>query len=206
MARRVIRWALLLLSLLLAFSLALGMFAVAKDQGWLSPLGIESESQDSQVIQAIKRTQEVSLLGLGIQGITREERSAEIFGKSVPGTGEKVFLQYNFDAKLGIDGAKVRVTKTGPSAYLVSVPEFSFIGYAKPTFQVAAEDGGVLSWVTADIDKVEMVNEILDDDARQEYIASNEEILKDQTKTFYESLITSIDPDADTAFEFRSSS
>ena len=143
----------------LAFSLALGVFAVAKDRGWLSPLGIESESHDSQVIQAIKRTQEVSLLSLGIQGITQEERSAKIFGKSVPGTEEKVFLQYNFDAKLGIDGAKVRVTRTGPSTYLISVPEFSFIGYAKPTFKVAAEDGGVLSWVTADIDKVEMVNQ-----------------------------------------------
>lgn len=204
MARRLIRWALLVLSLLVAFSVALGGFTVAKSQGWLSPLGIESESHDSQVIQAIKRTQEVSLLSLGIQGITEEERSAEIFGKSVPGTGEKVFLQYNFDAKLGIDGVKVRVVKTGESAYLISVPAFSFIGYAEPTFKVAAEDGGVLSWATADIDKVEMVNKILDDDARQVYIDSNEEILKDQTKTFYDTLITSIDPTAVTTYEFRS--
>lgn len=204
MARRLIRWALLVLSLLVAFSLALVVFTLAKNQGWLSPLGIESESHDSQVIQAIKRTQEVSLLSLGIQGITDEERSAEIFGRSVPGTGERVFLQYNFDAKLGIDGARVRVTKTGPSAYLISVPEFSFIGYARPTFKVAAEDGGVLSWATADIDRVEMVNKILNDDARQKYIASNQEILKDQTKTFYDSLISSIDPEAVTTFEFRS--
>ena len=204
MTRRLTRSALRLLSLLLAFLLAIGVFTVVKNLGWLSPLGIESESHDSQVIQAIERTQEVSLVSLGIQGIKEEDGSAQIFGKSIPGTGEKVFLQYNFDAKLGIDGAKVKVTKTGESAYLISVPEFMFIGYDEPTFKVAAEDGGVLSWATPDIDKVEMVNEILNDDARQAYIASNEELLKEQTRTFYDSLITSIDPAVVTTFEFRS--
>jgi len=190
--------------MLVAFSLALGLFTVAKNQGWLSPLGVESESHDSQVIQAIRRTQEVSLLSLGIQGITEEHRSAEVFGKSVPGTGEKVFLQYNFDAKLGIDGGKVKVTQDGENSYVISVPRFSFIGYAEPTFKVAAEDGGILSWVTADIDKVEMVNEILDDAARQQYIDSNAEILKDQTRVFYDTLITSVDPIAVTSYEFAS--
>lgn len=193
-----------LLSLLLTFLLALGGFTVVKNLGWLSPLGITSESHDSQVIYAIERTQEVSLLSLGVQGIKEEDQSTEIFGRSIPGTGEKTFLQYNFQAKLGIDGAAVKVTKTGENAYLISVPDFTFIGYDEPTFKVATEDGGALSWVTPDIDKVEMVNEILNDDARQTYIASNEELLKEQTKTFYDSLITSIDPAIVTTFEFRS--
>lgn len=204
MTRQLTRSALRLLSLPLAFLLAIGVFTIVKNLGWLSPLGIDSESHDSQVIHAIERTQEVSLLSLGIQGIKEEDQSAEIFGKSIPGTGEKVFLQYNFDAKLGIDGAEVKVTKTGKNAYLISVPEFIFIGYDEPTFKVAIEDGGVLSWATPDIDKVEMVNEILNDDARQTYIASNEELLEEQTRTFYDSLITSIDPAVVTTFEFRS--
>lgn len=76
----------------------------------------------------------------------------------------------------------------------ISVPEFMFIGYDQPTFKVATEDGGVLSWVTPEIDKVEMVNKILDDDARQTYVSSNSEVLKDQTKAFYNTLIASIDP------------
>jgi hypothetical protein len=204
MTRRLTKSALRLLSLLLAFLLAIGGFTVVKNQGLLSPFGIESQSHDSQVIHAIERTQEVSLLSLGIQGIKQEKRSAKVWGKSIPGTGETVFLQYNFDAKLGIDGGKVKVTKTGGSAYLISVPEFIFIGYDKPTFKVATEDGGVLSWATPDIDKVEMVNEILNDDARQTYLASNEELLEEQTKTFYDRLITSIDPAVVTTFEFRS--
>lgn len=189
---------------LLAFLLAIGLFTAAKNLGWLSPLGISSGSHDSQVVRAIERTQEVSLLSLGIQGIKQENRTAKVFGKSVPGTSEKVFLQYNFDAKLGIDGAKVKVTKTGAQTYVVSVPEFSFIGYAEPTFTVAAEDGGALSWVTPDIDKVQMINEILNDDARKEYIASNQDLLKDQTKVFYDSLIKSIDPAVETTFKFNS--
>ena len=204
MTRQLTRSALRLLSLFLAFLLSIGVFTIVKNVGLLSPLGIESASHDSQVIQAIERTQEVSLVSLGIQGIKEEDRSAEIFGQSIPGTGEKVFLQYNFDAKLGIDGAEVKVTKTGESAYLISVPEFIFIGYDEPTFKVATEDGGVLSWATPDIDKIEMVNKILNDDARQTYIASNEELLQEQTRTFYDSLITSIDPAVVTRFAFRS--
>lgn len=204
MSRRLTRSALRLLSLFLTFVLAIGGFTIAKVRGWLSPLGIDSESHDSQVIQAIECTQEVSLLKLGIQGIKDEDQSAEIFGDSIPGTGEKVYLQYAFDAKLGIDGTQVKVAKTGKNAYLISVPEFIFIGYDEPTFEVAFEDDEVLSWLTPDIDRVEMVNEILDDDAQQTYIASNEELLEEQTRTFYDSLITSIDPAAVTTFAFRS--
>ena len=204
MARRLFRWALLVLSLLLVFSLALGVFTVAKTQGLLSPFGIESESHDSQVINAIERTEEVSLVRLGIQGIKENSDSATLFGKSVPGSKETVFLQYNFDAKLGVDGAKVKVTRTGQSTYRVSVPEFKFIGYDKLTFKVAAEDGGVLSWATSDIDKVKMVNEILNGGARQAYLDSYEDVLREQAKTFYGTLITSIDPAAVTTFEFKS--
>lgn len=204
MTRSLTGSALRLLSLLLVFLLAIGVFTVFKNLGWLSALGIESYSHDSQVIHAIERTQEVSLLSLGVQGIREENRSSEVFGKSIPGTGERVFLQYNFDAKLGVDGAEVTVTKTGKSAFLISVPEFIFIGYEEPTFKVAVEDGGVLSWATPDIDQVEMVNDILNDDARETYIASYEELLQEQTRTFYDSLITSIDPAVVTTFEFRS--
>jgi hypothetical protein len=151
------------LSLVLTFLVAIAVFAVLADVGWLSPLGIRSESHDSQVIQAIERTQEVSLIQLSIQGIKDEDRSRTLFGKNVPGTGEKVFLEYTFKAKLGINGSQVVVKKTGPKSYLISIPRFTFIGYAQPTVRTAATDGGVLSWATPDIDKVQMINEILND-------------------------------------------
>jgi hypothetical protein len=204
MMRSLTRPASRILSLLLAFILAIGVFSIAKNLDWLSPFGIRSESHDSQVIRAIERTQEVSLVSLGIQGIKEKDQSGTIFGKKIPGAGEKVFLQYAFDAKLGIDGAEVKVTKTGDKAYLISVPKFIFIGYHDPTFKVAVEDGGPLSWATPDIDKVAMVNEILNDGARLKYLESNREVLQDQAKVFYDSLVTSIDPQVTTTYEFRS--
>ncbi|QZY29695.1 hypothetical protein [Nocardioides coralli] len=204
MTRRLTRSALRLLPLLLTFVVSLGVFSVAKSLGWLSPFGIQSETNDSQVIRAIERTQEVSLLSLGIQGITDKTESREVFGQSIPGSAETVFLQYNFDAKLGIDGAEVTVTRTGEDKYQVSVPEFIFIGYDEPTFRVAVEEDGPLSWVTPDVDKVEMVNEILNDDARDTYIESNQDLLEEQTAVFYDQLITSIAPTAETTYEFRS--
>ena len=191
-------------ALVLAFLVALGIFSVARSMGWLSPLGIASSSSDSQVVQSHERTQEVSLLSLGNQGIKEESRISEIFGKTIPGTGEKLFLQYTFKAKLGIDGAKVKVTTTASGRYVISVPEFVFLGYDKPNFKVAVQDNDALSWATPDIDQMQMVNEILNDKARREYLAGSDDILREQTKVFYDGLIKSVDPAAKTEFVFRS--
>jgi hypothetical protein len=192
-----------LLTILLVLALAVVALVFASSRGWLSFIGVHSETKTSQVIQAVRRTQEISLLSLGIQGITSQEQCSHVFGKCIPGSTEKAFLQYDFNAKLGIDGQQVEITKTGEHAYRISVPEFISIGFSEPDFQVAVEDGGALRWVTPDIDQVEMINEILDDAAKQAYIQQNEDALQDQTKVFYDTLITSIDPDVKTTYEFR---
>ena len=188
----------------LAFLLAIVAFVVARDQGWLSPIGIDSSTQDSQVIQAIERTQEVSLMSLGIQGILQKEQNSTVFGQSIPGTGERVLIVYKFTAKLGVDGEQVQVEETGENAYTVTVPDFMFIGTQEPTFEFPVEDGGILRFVTPDIDQLELVNEILSDDGKQEYIDSNVDLLQDQTRVFYDSLITSVVPDAEVTYEFAS--
>lgn len=180
------------------------LLGFAKNLGLLSVLGVQSTSRDSQVIQAIERTQEVSLLSLGIQGIKDERKCSTVFGGCVPGSGETVYLQYTFTAKLGLDGSKVDLKKTGEHSYLVNLPEFIGIGFSDPTFEIAVTDGGALSWITPDIDQVEMVNEILNDKSKKEYIDSNRDILEDQAKFFYDSLILGIDPDATTTYEFAS--
>lgn len=204
MTRPLTSSALRLMSLLFAFMLGIGAITAFEHIGLLSPFKTSSESHDSQVIRAVTRTQEVSLLRLAIQGIDEKHQHATVFGKSIPGTGEKAFVEYKFNAKLGLDGARVKITKTGNNAYLISVPEFKFIGYDKPSFQVAAEDGGVLSWVTPDIDQLEMVNEVLGPQPRQKYLASYQGELQQQTKAFYNRLITRIDPAVHTRFEFAS--
>ena len=192
--------------LVLGGAVVLGALLGLQNLGLLSVFGTRTESHDSQVIRAVERTQEVSLLRLAVQGILEQDQDREVFGKSIPGTGEKVLIQYEFDAKLGVDGAEVSIKKTDDSTYLVRVPEFVFIGYDDPTFKTAAEDGGVLSWVTPDIDKVQMINKILNGDARQKYLESNTSALEEQTRAFYGSLIGSIDPDIAVKYEFASSS
>jgi hypothetical protein len=187
---------------LAAFALGVGAFTFAKNLGWLSPFGIQSESSDSQVIESIKRTQEVSLLALGIQGLKQTDRCAEAFGKCIPGTGESVFLQYNCTGKLGVDGAGVEVAKDGENAYTITVPELEFIGYDEPTFKTAVEDGGILGWVTPDVDKAELITEILNEEAQQKYVDEHEQMLQEQTRSFYDNLITSIVEDAETTYEF----
>lgn len=85
MTRQLTRTALSRVATLLVPLLAIDLFTVAKNLGWLSPLGITSESQVSQVVRAIERTQEVSLLSLDIQGARQENRSAMVFRKTAPG-------------------------------------------------------------------------------------------------------------------------
>lgn len=182
--------------------LAVGAVGVAVTQGWLSPFGISAERKDSQVITAVQRTQEVSLLSLAVQGLTSEKRDREIFGQTVPGSGETVYIEYTFDAKLGLDGEQVEVRRPAANTYVVSVPDFMFIGYDEPTFEVAVEDNGVLSWVTPDVDQLDMVNDVFDGDVRDDYLESQQTALQDQTKVFYDSLITGIDPDATITYEF----
>lgn len=182
--------------------LAVGALGVAVVQGWLSPFGIDAERKDSQVITAVERTQEVSLLSLAVEGLTSEKRDREVFGQTVPGSGETVYIEYAFDAKLGLDGERVDISSPGANRYVVSVPDFMFIGYDEPTFEVAVEDNGVLSWVTTDIDQLDMVNDVFDDDARDDYLESQQPALQEQAQVFYDSLITGIDPDATITYEF----
>ncbi len=182
------KWLTRVLAVVGVLALLVGGLVVSRNAGFLSPFGIESRSRDSQVIQAVERTEEVALVGLNIQGITSEKRSSTIFGRSVPGTSETVYVQYEFTAKLGIDGAKVDVSRDGADGYSVSVPAFTF------------------SFVTADVDRFELVNKILGDGQQAEYVAKNREALEEQTKAFYGRLITSIDPGADVAYTFATDS
>ena len=203
MAQSLGRWAVRLAALFVVVFVSVAGFAFVREQGLLSPFGINSERQDTQVVQAVQRTQEVSLLKLVIQGIASEKADRELFGQSIPGTGQAVFMQYNFDAKLGINGEDATVSKTGENAYLVTIPTFVVIGYDKPTFKVATEDGGILSWVTTDIDKVDMINDVFNEAAQKQYLNDHRDELKDQAQVFYNSLITSIDPLAETTFKFQ---
>ncbi|WP_051421460.1 hypothetical protein [Paenarthrobacter nicotinovorans] len=161
-----------------------------------------SNERDSQVVQAVTRVQEVALLTLHIEGVARHESNGEIFGVAVPASEKTTLLQYKFDAKLGIDGTQVKIEPSGPTSYLVTVPKFIGIGFEDPAFEDPLESSNALSWLTPPAVQTRMINNILSDENKQEYITQNEAALKEQTRGFYSGIIASIDPSITIDFEF----
>lgn len=183
---------------------ALAVWGVMQS-GLLSREIIESagESRNEQIVRAIEREQEVVLLSLGIQGIAEERVASTVLGRDIPGTSRVLFLQYNFRAKLGIDGSSVIIEPRGEDTILVSLPAFEVIGHDEVSFRTAVEDDGVLSWITPEIDTAAVITEVMNDDALQEHVDNNEDLLKDQARAFYSGIITAVDPRLRVVVEFR---
>lgn len=187
--------------LTLALGLGGGIFLVKS--GALDVFGHEDESHNSQVVSSLRREEQVVLLSLGVQGISEERTAKTVLGHTVPGSGRTLFLQYNYRAKLGIDGRAVTITEKGDKSYLVSIPPFAFLGHDEVTFKTAIEDNGVISWVTPEIDKPAVITKILNDQTRQQHVDDNVDLLQEQAKAFYEGIVKTVQPDATLEFEFR---
>lgn len=165
-------------------------------------VGTEVETLNEQVARSISLDEQVVLVSLGIQGITSERIQSTVFGKKVPGTARTSFLQYTYDAKLGIEGDEVIVEETGENQFLVKIPEFIFIGHENAEFKTVVEDNGVMSFVTPEVDTAGLITEVLNEDARDTHIDSNREVLELQARNFYSGIIHGVEPDIDLTFEF----
>ena len=166
---------------------------------WLREKGTE----DTQVIRSMRRTKEVSLLRLGVTGIISKENKSHFFSMEIPGTERARFIQYTFDAKLGFEGKEFVIKETGENTFDVTIPEFKFIGYDDPEYRVIVEQNGALSFGTKQIDSLDMINNILTDKAKKEYVDSNRDILEEQAKSFYTSIVQSVSPDTKLNFIFK---
>lgn len=167
----------------------------------------ESETRESLVVRAVTTTQEISLVSLGVQGIVERSDNTTIFGRKIPGSDRASFLQYEFNAKLGVDGKDVRIEQNPDSedTFTITVPPFKFIGHDDVSFKMAVEKNGVLSMLTPDIDTIEMTNEILNGESKQDLVTKYEDQLKAQTRLFYSSIIEGIDPTIKLEFKFLGS-
>jgi hypothetical protein len=160
--------------------------------------------KNTQIVNAVTRTQEVALVTLGIEGIReRKTEAGQFLFLTIPNS-RAAFLRYSFDAKLGIDAKDVKIDEQPNGTFVVTIPSFIVIGLDNQNVEVAAESNDVLSWTTPDIDKVEMVNDVFGDELQAEYLAKNEELLRDQARMFYTNIITAIDPDVTVKFDFTS--
>ena len=198
----------LLWPVLLVLGLLVGGAAAAFASGGLNALALKSlfstnsSERDSQVVRSVMRVQEVALLSLHIEGVTRNESNGEILGVAIPASEKTTLIQYKFNAKLGVDGSLVKIERTGSKSFRVIIPQFVGIGYDNPVFEDALESNNALGWLTPPAVQTRMVNNILSDEKKQEYIAQNEDALKEQAKVFYSGIVASVDPEVTLDFEF----
>ena len=167
------------------------------------PVTVETQQDNTQVIESLKRTEEVSLLSLGIQGIEQRTQQQTVFGQPVPWTDRSKFLQYSFNAKLGVDGSKVEIREGDDGSIVISIPEFIFIGHDDAKFELISEQNGELSFTTPEIDELEMTNAILNDSAEQTYLEQHEQQLREQVESFYRGIVNSVDPTLNVVFEYQ---
>lgn len=159
-----------------------------------------TSDKNTQIVNAVTRTQEVALVTLGIEGIReRKTKDGQILFLSIPNS-RAAFLRYSFDAKLGLDAKDVDIDEQPDGSFTIRIPSFIVIGLDNQNIEVAAENNDLLSWTTPEIDKVAMVNDVFSDELQAEYLAKNADLLREQARIFFTNIITAIDPEI--ALEF----
>lgn len=190
-------------ALILVLALLGGGFLVGKSDFLSAPVETVTETDNSEIIHAVQRREEIVLLSTSTQGLYTTQNTAKLFKWGVPGSQKTSILQYKFTAKLGLDGKDVKVEEVAPGQFKLIIPPYKFIGFSDPEFKTVHQHGEVLSFATADIDTAEGINAVLNEEKRAEHIQLNLDLLKDQTKNFYEGIIHAVAPEAELEFEFR---
>lgn len=184
--------------------IAVGMGAVLYFQSgsFFSLTTPEEVRSSEETIKEITREEQVVLVAVSVEGVeTTSRENSEIWGIAIPGTSRESLIQYEFTAKLGIEASDVRVEEVTEDRYRLHIPKFIFIGYEIGDFYTIAESGGVLSFVKERIDSAEVSSSLLQE-KRDEYIEKNINLLQDQTKFFYTTIVHGIDPMITLEFDF----
>lgn len=183
-------------------ALGLGFGAATVTNAW--DLDFWSRSSDSQVVQSIEFSEDITLLKLGVQGIDRVSGGSTFIKWHVPGTGTAQYVQYKFTANLGVDGSQVTIDKIAENRYRITVPEFEFLSNSDPEFETAVEDDGVISFINQDDDDavLDAVNVILNSETKSQYVTDNRQLLELQCETFYTNIVRAIDPTIELEFVY----
>jgi hypothetical protein len=200
---KVLLWPILLVIVLFAGLVtavaALGMTT----GGGLSLFGTNTTIRSTQVIKEVLPAQEVALARLRVQGVEKGDEKGNVLGVAIPAGDRTKYLFYQFDAKLGIDGSQVEIVAGATeNSYIVRVPAFIFIGHSNEHFDDPIEQNGLLSILTKEISETDLINRILSDDKKSEYVSNSVDVLKDQARAFYGGIISSVDPGITLEFEF----
>lgn len=181
--------------------------AAAMISGLVNPFSLAGafggvSTNTSEVIKYQLPQQEVALTSLRIEGLERADANGKLFGLALDAGNRSKYIEYGFNAKLGVDGSQVDIVADGEHEFTVTVPEFIFIGHSDEHFEDPIEENGILSWLTPQISETEMVNKILSTERKDKWVVSSLQLLKDQSEVFYGTIIKSVDPDATLTFQF----
>jgi hypothetical protein len=165
--------------------------------------GTTVETNETQTITYLEKNKEIALVTLGVTDILDQTTSKKLFGKKVAFSDKKTFMKATFEAKLGIDGKDVKVTEIGEKEFEINIPKFVFIGYSNPKFEHIADNNGVLSFLTEDIDQAELINKMLDEKGQEKYISQYTSLLKESAEEFYNNLIPSFDKGVKLSFKYE---
>lgn len=189
------------LALVVPLTFAATLFAVAQIPSLFS-LVTKTESVDTRIASAISLQKKVVLLRLGVQGISEEKAASEFWGYEIPGSSHVLYLQYSYSAMLGVDASDVEIKKVNDKEIVVKVPEFEFIGHDDADFKTAIEQDGVVSFITPEIDVPKAITRILSQEVKDKSLLENDEILRLQTESYFNSIIKSVAPDVKVTYEF----
>lgn len=167
------------------------------------PVVVEVETSNTEIIKSIQRDEQIILLSTATQGLHTVKKEAKLWDR-LPLRGDRTnIIQYTYTMNLGIEGRDVSIRETGDKSFTVTIPAFQSLGFDDAEFKTVLEDNQILSFVSEPIDNVEEINEILNDNRKQEHIDSNRDLLQDQARNFYTGIIHAIDDDVQLDFKFR---
>lgn len=191
-------WAKFLLALFVVLALA----AAAVGGLWIGKSFGASEQREIQVIKSVELQEQVVLVRSAIADLKPRADIQDINGVVIPWTDRSVLLQYEFDTMVGINGEDVTITRTGDNTFVIAIPDFILIGIDEPRYHVVNESNGVLSFLTPEIDTLQLTQEVLTDDVKAQHIDGLRPLLEVQAKGFYTSIVTAIDPNVSLEFTF----
>ncbi|MFW7431090.1 DUF4230 domain-containing protein [Vagococcus carniphilus] len=193
-------WVVCLIGLLVISITLVGVFF-----GKSKMFDVFEESNETQVVTAMKKQKEVAVLGLSVTDIYDKSQATTFFGLDVPFSEKTSYLKGTFDAKLGFDGKQVKIkqSKVDDNKYTIIIPSFVVVGISNPKFEVVDSKGEMLSFVTENIDTHDLANKAMSDKTLKKYIKMNKEWLEEQSQTYYEGLLRKIDSNIKLEFKFE---
>lgn len=93
-----------------------------------------TNSKETQVVKAMKKQKQVSILALSITDIYSQSQVSKVAGVQIPLSKKTSYLQGTFDAKLGFDGkdVKIKKIKSKEQSFQITIPKFIVIGVNNP--------------------------------------------------------------------------